>query len=108
MAVSPDGKTLVVVYFTLTGELDSFSIGANGSLTEHGPYQGGFALPGGVDITADSRFAVIGQTGDPAYTQIGIWSITSDGGLGTDYIYGGNGELGYGLSAGWVLSLIHI
>jgi len=102
MAVSPDGKTLVVVYFTLTGELDSFSIGANGSLTEHGPYQGGFALPGGVDITADSRFAVIGQTGDPAYTQIGIWSITSDGGLGTDYIYGGNGELGYGLSAGWV------
>lgn len=94
LRVTPDGKTLVVGYGFGVNQVDSFSISAKGVLTEHGPYaaQNG---PAGVDITSDSKYAVFGDaTGGT--TQIEVYPINSDGTLGTETSFGGNGNLGTG------------
>jgi len=100
MAVTPDEKTLVLS--EALGSfccVDSFSIGANGSLTEHGPYElGGAYSPWGMDITADSKYAVF--AGEP-YCQNGcegfvmVFPINPDGSLGNEEDFG-NGEFGLG------------
>jgi hypothetical protein len=102
MAATPDNKTLVVGYRDLPSAVDSFSIGPDGALTEHGPYYAAFLESTGVDITADGKYAVIGEIGlETPYTQLGIWVINSDGTLGHDWDTGAGG-LGAGLDAGWV------
>jgi hypothetical protein len=83
MAVSPDGKTVVVGYVSPLASIDSFSVGSDGTLTEHGPLAGPFVLPLGVDITADGRYALLGEVpfGAANFLQIGIYTISSDGSL---------------------------
>jgi 6-phosphogluconolactonase (cycloisomerase 2 family) len=110
MAISPDGKTLVVSYEGPQGTVDSFSVGSDGSLTEHGPYDYYYLYldATGVDITADGKYAVIAEIGygeppdDKAYTKVGIYPINSDGSLGEDIDFGGNGYLGLGVYSAWV------
>lgn len=99
---APNEKTLVVGYGYGSNEVDSFSIGSNGELTENGPYP---AMNGaaGVDITADSKFAVFGDaTGGT--TQVEVYPINSDGTLGTETSFGGDGSLGSGQdsSSPWI------
>jgi hypothetical protein len=95
LAVSPDGKTLVVEYSggsALLNGADSFSISADGKLTEHGPYGVNNASSmGGIDITADSKYALFAVTGfyPDDYTQVGIFPINPDGSLGRDSDWGG-------------------
>lgn len=86
MAISPDGKTLATGY-DYGGSypaVDSFSVGSDGTLTEHGPYPGPFGFPTGVDITADSRYAIYAEyNGDlGAQVQVGIYAINVDGSFG--------------------------
>jgi hypothetical protein len=104
MAISPDGHTLAVGYDFSFPSVDSFSVGSDGTLTEHGPYGGPFDSPDGVDITADSKYAIFAETaegmGDP--TQVGIYTINSDGSFGEFYTFGGDGSLGPGSNAGYV------
>jgi len=61
LAATPDGKTLVL---SSSGDgccVESFSIGANGALTERGPlHVNGYPI--GVDITADSKYAIFAAT----------------------------------------------
>ncbi len=106
MSVAPNGKTLLVNYDSY-GEVGSFSIAADGSLTEHGPYSGdGGNGEGGVDVTSDGKYAVfaIESIGQPPnyddYTQIDVFPINSDGSLGKGYVFGGDGELGDGYGSG--------
>jgi hypothetical protein len=94
LRVTPDGKTLVVGYGYGENLVDSFSVGSTGALTENGPYP---ALngPAGVDITSDGKYAVFGDaTGGT--TQIEIYPINSNGTLGTETSFGGDGSLGTG------------
>ncbi len=100
MAVTPNGKTLLAVY-TYYGEVDSFSIGAGGALTERGPYQTDAAAAEAVDVTADSRYALFAVIGyyPNTYTQIIVYAVNSDGGLGAGYSFGGGGQLGPGEGA---------
>jgi 6-phosphogluconolactonase (cycloisomerase 2 family) len=104
MAVSPDGKTLIATYVSPLPSVDSFTIGSDGTLAEHGPYGGPFDTPTGVDITADSKYAIVGEIGgqpdDP--TQVGIYEINADGSLGTYITYGGDGSLGPSSHTGYV------
>jgi hypothetical protein len=104
MAISPDGHTLAVGYDFSFPSVDSFSVGSDGTLTEHGPYGGPFNFPDGVDITADNKYAIFAETtdqlGDP--TQVGIYTINSDGSFGEFYTFGGDGSLGPGSTAGYV------
>jgi 6-phosphogluconolactonase (cycloisomerase 2 family) len=104
MAISPDEHTLAVGYNYPQGSVDSFSVGSDGMLIEHGPWIGPFNSPDGVDITADSKYAIFAETaenlGDP--TQVGIYAINSDGSLGDAYTLGGDGTLGPGHSASYV------
>jgi hypothetical protein len=110
MAISPDGKTLVVSYEGPQGTVDSFSVGSDGSLTEHGPYDyySLYLDATGVDITADGKYAVIGEIGYGSpphykpYTEVGIYPINSDGSLGPDQDFGGGGSLGPGTASGWL------
>jgi len=110
MAATPDGKTLVVSYSVPPGSVDSFSIGADGSLTEHGPYDYFYlyAEATGVDITANGKYTLIAEDGFGAppnytpYTEVGIYPINSDGSLGADIDFGGNQSLGSGSDATWV------
>jgi len=107
LAVTPNGQVLLASY-TYFGEVGSFSIASDGSLTPHGPYdegdgEGGW---GGVDITADGKYALFNITSYPSppnddpYTQVNILPINSDGTLGKPYIFGGDGTLGLGYGAG--------
>jgi 6-phosphogluconolactonase (cycloisomerase 2 family) len=84
MAISPDGKTLVVGYISHLPGVDSFSVASDGTLTEHGPWVGPFTFPLGVDITADSKYALIGEfdDGPENQVQVGIYAINTDGSLG--------------------------
>lgn len=94
MRVTPDGKTLVAGYGYGANLVDSFSISSTGVLTENGPYA---ALngPAGVDITSDGKYAVFGDaTGGT--TQIEVYPINSNGTLGTETSFGGDGSLGAG------------
>jgi hypothetical protein len=78
MAVSPDGKILVVSYAGIS-EVDSFAISGT-KLAETGPYAS--SGPGaGVDITQDGKYAIFGD-GAPS-PQIGIFPIRN-GRLGTE------------------------
>jgi len=107
MAVTPNGQTLLANYGYF-GEVGSFSIASDGSLTAHGPYDEGDGLNGGggVDITADGKYALFNITSYPSppndypYTQVNILPINSDGTLGNPYIFGGDGTLGRGYGAG--------
>jgi hypothetical protein len=97
MRAAPNFKTLVVAYGSGANKVDSFSIAANGKLTEHGPYpaSGGAA---GVDISADSAYAIFGDT-TKSTTQVEIYPINSDGSLGKDNNFGGDGSLGSGVGS---------
>jgi hypothetical protein len=57
-----------------------------------------------VDITSDNKYAIFAETaenlGDP--TQVGVYTINSDGSLGDGYTFGGDGSLGPGSNAGYV------
>jgi hypothetical protein len=95
LAVTPDGKTLLPSYGTY--QLDSFSIGSDGKLTEHGPYGIG-GIGSGIDVTSDGQFALFGVEGSSLYdyTEVAVFPIRSDGSLGLGYNFGGNGILGPG------------
>jgi hypothetical protein len=85
IAISPDGHTLAVGYDYPFPSVDSFSVGSDGTLTEHGPYAGPFVSPTAVDITADSKYALFSEYNDEEnnpHVQIGIYTINSDGSLG--------------------------
>jgi 6-phosphogluconolactonase (cycloisomerase 2 family) len=97
MRAAPNFKTLVVGYGSGVNKVDSFSIAANGKLTEHGPYAATSAASG-VDITADSAYAVFGDT-TSGKTQVEIYPINSDGSLGKDNNFGGDGSLGDGVGS---------
>jgi hypothetical protein len=96
LAVTPNGNTLIVSTFhTESCCVDSFSIGAGGVLTEHGPYGVGNAdSPVGVDITQDSKFALFNVVSFSGEMQVNVFAINSDGSLGTQYAFGGDGTLG--------------
>jgi hypothetical protein len=104
MAVTPDGKTLVVSMCGLTSCcVASYSIAPDGALTEHGPYGIAAQGAGGVDITADSKYAIfVGMSycSPTCYNQINVAPINSDGSLGLQYVFGGDGTLGLG-DGGW-------
>jgi len=94
MKATPDGRTLVVGYGYGANLVDSFSISASGVLTENGPYAS-LNGPAGVDITSDSKYALFGDaTGGT--TQLEIYPINSNGTLGTETSFGGDGSLGAG------------
>jgi hypothetical protein len=86
MAASPDGKSLIAGYDSPFPSVDSFSVASDGTLTEHGANGGPFDFPDGVDITADSKYALFGETNSNGFThpqvQIGIYAINPDGSLG--------------------------
>jgi hypothetical protein len=93
MRVAPNGKALIVGYGSGVNKVDSFSLATTG-LTEHGPYPatGGAA---GVDITADSAYAIFGDTTNST-TRVEIYPIHANGTLGKRTDFGGNGTLGNG------------
>jgi hypothetical protein len=97
MRAALNGKTLVVSYGSGMKKVDSFSIGATGKLTEHGPYSASAALAG-VDITQDSAYAIFGVT-TSGKTQVEIYPIHANGSLGAGTSHGGNGTLGAGLGS---------
>ncbi len=82
LAVSPDGKTLVVTYGYQNA--DTFAISGT-TLTEKGP----FATKGytaGIDITKDSKLAVFGDF-SCCYTEFEFLHINSDSTLGVSDFY---------------------
>ncbi len=97
MRAAPNFKTLVVSYGSGVNKVDSFSIAANGKLTEHGPYSA-TGSAAGVDISADSAHAIFGDT-TKSTTQVEIYPINSDGSLGKDNNFGGDGSLGSGIGS---------
>jgi len=82
MAVAPNGETLVVSY----GEqkVDSFAMSGT-ALTEKGPFNS-VGYTAGVDITKDSKYAIIGDFSDNA-TEVEIFPILSDSALGASDNY---------------------
>jgi len=108
MAATPDGKTLAVSAHGSGGCcLYSWSISTGGALTEHGPYYITGVLPWGVDVTADSKFALFDVQGygppyDDGDTEIDVLAINSDGSLGEEYAFGGDNSLGTAYSGGWI------
>jgi hypothetical protein len=104
MAISPDGKTLVVGYSSPLPSIDSFSVGSDGTLTEHGPTVGPFAVPLGVDITADSKYALLGEdNGSPTnFLQVGIYAINADGSLGRYNTFNNLGALAVNANFLWL------
>jgi len=105
LAVTPDGNTLVGGYTNEGGIVDSFSIGSSGSLAELGPFGEQVAIgANGMDITGDGKYAIFmlsayGGEGDQN-TQIEVFSINPNGTLGSQQVWGGDGELGPGWGAG--------
>jgi len=93
MRVAPNGKTLIVGYGSGVNKVDSFSLATTG-LTEHGPYPA-TAGAAGVDITADSAYAIFGDTTNST-THVEIYPIHANGTLGKRTDFGGNGTLGNG------------
>jgi hypothetical protein len=94
LRVTPDGKTLVVGYGYGANSVDSFSLSSKGVLKENGPYP---ALngPAGVDITSDSKYAIFGDA-TAGTTQLEVFPIQSNGTLGSEASFGGDGSLGSG------------
>ncbi len=101
MAATPDGKTLIVSERSLD-YADSFSIGAGGVLTEHGPYEIAGQGPWGIDITADGKYALFDVQSYDGYTQVNAFVINADGSLGDQYGFGGDGQLGDASTGGWI------
>jgi hypothetical protein len=102
MAVSPNGSALVISY---SGDyfVGSYGIGPDGTLT--GPYNLGLGAngyaPWGVDITADSKYAIIDLQSN--YTAVDLFPINSNGSLDTHYYqFGGNESLGKAPGGGWI------
>ncbi len=94
LRATPNGKTLVVAYGYGANQVDSLSVGANGKLTEHGPYKA-TAGAAGVDITKDGKYAIFGDAVGTS-TEIEIFPINANGSLGKDNNFGGDGSLGAG------------
>jgi len=95
MAVTPDGKTLILTAAKPSGLLHaySFSIGTGGTLAEHGPYLPDGYGPSSFDITADGKwvyFAVGADCPISCEGTIVAMSINSDGTLsgGQRFIFG--------------------
>jgi 6-phosphogluconolactonase (cycloisomerase 2 family) len=91
IAVSPDGKTLVATYGQRDrlGELnvDSYAISGT-TLTEKGPFTSiGGNGTAGVDITRDSKYAIVADFSDNRPTQVEIFPINSDSSLGSSDYY---------------------
>jgi hypothetical protein len=81
----------------------SYGIGPDGTLT--GPYDQGLGdngyRPWGVDITADSKYAIIDLQSD--YTAVDVFPINPNGSLDTRYYeFGGNESLGDAVGGGWI------
>ncbi len=103
IAVTPDGRTVIIGYLSDEAEADSFSVSANGQLTELGPF-GGFAAPGmlGMDLTADGKYVLFsipadGDNGDDN-TELESFAVNPGGTLTNQSIWGGGGGLGLGPS----------
>jgi len=102
MAVSPNGTALVMSYWS-DFFVGSYGIGPDGTLT--GPYDLGLGsngyFPYGVDITADSKYAIIDLQSD--YTAVDVFPINPNGSLNTPYYeFGGNEDLGNAPGGGWI------
>jgi hypothetical protein len=102
MAVSPNGTALVMSYWS-DYFVGSYGIGPDGTLT--GPYDLGLGSngyrPWGVDITADSKYAIIDLQSD--YTAVDVFPINSNGSLDTRYYgFGGDESLGDASGGGWI------
>jgi hypothetical protein len=96
MAVTPSGNALLISYFT-DFEVGSYGIGPGGVLT--GPYttylNGNGYAPWGLDITADSKYAIFDTQGDYS-ASVDIFVINADGSLGNDYEFdSGNATPGF-------------
>jgi len=100
LAATPDGRTVIVASGT---KVVSYSIMQGGQLEAHGPYSSTGAV--GVDITADSKYAVIAErNGNQLYvwTKVGLYPINSDGTLDPRTDFGGDGSFGDGVAAEYV------
>ncbi len=101
LAVTPDGKTLILGYLSDGGNADSFSISANGKLTELGPFGNYLATTMlGMDLTADGKYAFFslqadGSNGDNN-TEMESFAVNPGGALTDQTIWGGDGSLGFG------------
>jgi hypothetical protein len=92
LAVSPDGKTLVATYGQTSPGVGSFAI-SGATLTAKGPYNT-TGYTGGLDITKDSKYVVIGDF-NSSFTQVEIFPISADSSLGSSdfyYIPGGGAD----------------
>jgi hypothetical protein len=84
LAVSPDGRTLIATYAQSEPGVGSFAISGT-TLTPKGPYNTTVGTAG-VDITKDSKYAVIGEYGG-TFPQVEIFPINSDSSLGSGAAY---------------------
>ncbi len=83
LAVTPEGRTLVATYAQTTPGVGSFAISGS-TLTPKGSYNT-TAGAAGIDITKDSRYAIIGEFGN--VTQVEVFHINSDSSLGSSIAY---------------------
>ena len=102
MAVTPNGKLLVVAYGD--GSVGSYAIGAgNISLIAQeiaaGNSVGGGAFPGSVAISSNGTWAIFGDFSGSNATQLDVAKIGSNGVLAATTAYGGTGSLGPGLDS---------
>ena len=84
LAVSPDGTTLIATYGQSEPGVGSFAISGT-TLTPKGPYNTTVGTAG-VDITKDSKYAIIGEYGG-TFPQIEIFPINADSSLGASAAY---------------------
>jgi len=108
LEITPDGKTLIGDYADEGGIAVSYSVGANGVLTELGESGQDIATgPGGGDVTADGKyvFFTLGTYDGSGETELEAFAINGDGTLGTQQVLGGDGQLGPGPGTGGFLRL---
>jgi hypothetical protein len=108
LEITPDGKTLIGDYADKGGTADSFAVGADGTLTELGPFGQDIATgPGGGDVTADGKyvFFTLGTYDGSGETELEAFAVNSNGTLGTQQVLGGDGQLGPGPGTGGFLRL---
>jgi hypothetical protein len=84
LAVSPDGRTLIATFAQTEPGVGSYAIGGT-TLTPKGPYNT-TAGTAGVDITKDSKYALVGEYGG-TFPQVEIFPINSDSSLGGSTTY---------------------
>jgi hypothetical protein len=102
MAVTPNGKFLVVAYGD--GSVGSYAIGAgNISLIAQeiaaGNSVGGGAFPGSLAISTNGDWAIFGDFSGSNTTELDVAKIGANGVLGATTAYGGTGSLGSGLDS---------